>query len=96
MGTPNLGGNTKPDAEVGLNRYGIGRGVGGWNIATITNDLNPDANTDFNMDALDFLKMQANNSASVLLDPPTSECRFEGGPFCFLQFDAMNDCLRRF
>lgn len=39
-------------------------------FATITNDLNPDADTDFNMDALDFLKMQATNSASVLLDPP--------------------------
>jgi len=33
MGALMIGGNTKPDAELGLNRYGIGRGVGGWNIS---------------------------------------------------------------
>ncbi len=42
-------------------------------IATITNDLNPDFNTDFHMDALDFLKMFANESVDVVLyDPPYS------------------------
>ena len=42
-------------------------------IATITNDLNPDFNTDFHMDALDFLKMFSNESVDVVLyDPPYS------------------------
>ena len=41
--------------------------------ATITNDLTPDFNTDFHMDALDFLKMFANESVDVVLyDPPYS------------------------
>jgi SAM-dependent methyltransferase len=42
-------------------------------IATITNDLNPEYNTDYHMDALDFLKMFADNSVDgVLYDPPYS------------------------
>lgn len=42
-------------------------------IATVTNDLNPDFNTDFHMDAFDFLKMFDNNSIDVVLyDPPYS------------------------
>ena len=40
---------------------------------TITNDLNPEFNTDFNMDALQFLKTIETNSADlVLYDPPYS------------------------
>lgn len=40
---------------------------------TITNDINPDFNTDYHMDALDFLKSRANNEADlVLYDPPYS------------------------
>lgn len=40
---------------------------------TITNDLNPKFNTDFHMDALDFLKMFDDNSVDVVLyDPPYS------------------------
>lgn len=42
-------------------------------IATVTNDLNPDFNTDFHMDAFDFLRMFDNNSIDVVLyDPPYS------------------------
>jgi hypothetical protein len=42
-------------------------------IATITNDLDPAFDTDYNLDALDFLKILQNNSANtVLYDPPFS------------------------
>lgn len=42
-------------------------------LATITNDLNPEYGTDYNMDALDFLKMFGNESVDgVLYDPPYS------------------------
>jgi len=42
-------------------------------LATITNDLNPDFDTDYHMDALDFLRMFDNESVDgVLYDPPFS------------------------
>jgi len=42
-------------------------------IATITNDLNPDYDTDYHMDALDFFKMFESDSIDgVLYDPPYS------------------------
>jgi len=42
-------------------------------IATVTNDLNPDTNADHHFDALHFLKMQQSNSVDgVLFDPPYS------------------------
>jgi len=42
-------------------------------VATITNDIDPQYKTDFNLDALDFLKKQERNSVDVLLfDPPYS------------------------
>ena len=42
-------------------------------IATITNDLDPRYQTDYNMDALNFLKIFNNNSIDmVLYDPPYS------------------------
>lgn len=42
-------------------------------IATITNDLNPNFDTDYHMDALDFLKMFDDESVDgVLFDPPYS------------------------
>lgn len=41
--------------------------------ATVTNDLNPDYDTDFHMDALDFLRMFDDASVDgVLYDPPYS------------------------
>lgn len=42
-------------------------------IGTIRNDLNPEMDTHFHLDALEFLKLQPNNSADVILyDPPYS------------------------
>jgi DNA modification methylase len=42
-------------------------------LATITNDLNTEYNTDYHMDALDFLKMFDDNSVDgILYDPPYS------------------------
>ena len=42
-------------------------------IATITNDLNPEFDTDYHMDALDFLKTFGDCSVDgVLYDPPYS------------------------
>jgi len=42
-------------------------------IANITNDLNPVYDTDYNLDALDFLKMFEDNSVDgILYDPPYS------------------------
>lgn len=42
-------------------------------IAKITNDLNPDYKTDFNLDAIDFLKQFESDSIDfVLYDPPYS------------------------
>lgn len=42
-------------------------------IASITNDLNPEYNTDYHMDATEFLKMFDENSVdTVLYDPPYS------------------------
>ncbi|MBE3086022.1 MAG: adenine-specific DNA methylase [Bacteroidetes bacterium] len=42
-------------------------------IAKITNDLNPDYDTDYHLDAVDFLKLFEDNSKDVVLyDPPYS------------------------
>lgn len=42
-------------------------------LASITNDLDEQYNTDFHMDALDFLKTFTDNSVDcVLYDPPYS------------------------
>jgi hypothetical protein len=42
-------------------------------VAKITNDLNPEYDTDYHLDALEFLKMfQDNSVAGVLFDPPYS------------------------
>lgn len=42
-------------------------------LGTITNDLNPEMKTDYNMDALAFLGMMKSGSADVVLyDPPYS------------------------
>lgn len=42
-------------------------------IASITNDLDPQYDTDYHMDAIDFLKMfDANSVDTVLYDPPYS------------------------
>lgn len=68
----------KPIAEL-LRRYikstdiVIDPFANGSKIATITNNLNPDYDTDYHVDALDFLKMFADASVDVVLyDPPYS------------------------
>ena len=43
------------------------------NVTFITNDLNPEFDTDYHLDALDFLKSMADNSVDgILYDPPYS------------------------
>lgn len=45
------------------------------NLATYTNDLNPNTNAEYHMDALDFLKLLSERDVKadvVLLDPPYS------------------------
>lgn len=45
-------------------------------IGTIRNDLNPDMDTHYHLDALEFLKTQPNNSADIVLyDPHTQFLR---------------------
>ncbi len=69
--------NVKPIGEF-VNRYACGGVIvdpfaNDCKIGTITNDLNPKFDTDYHMDALDFLKMLPSNSADVVLyDPPYS------------------------
>jgi len=42
-------------------------------LAKITNDLNPEMNTDYHLDAVDFMKIFPDNSVDfVLYDPPYS------------------------
>lgn len=42
-------------------------------IANVTNDLNPEFDTDYHLDALDFLKMFSDKSVDgILYDPPFS------------------------
>lgn len=44
-----------------------------YGIKLITNDLNPEFDTDYHLDALEFLKLQPDNSAEVIMyDPPFS------------------------
>lgn len=51
----------------------------------ITNDLDPQYNTDFNMDALDFLKLYDDNSVDfILYDPPFSPRQISE---CYKKFD---------
>lgn len=54
-------------------------------IATITNDLNPEYETNYNLDALDFLKLFDDNSVDlVLYDPPYSTRQVSE---CYKRFD---------
>lgn len=53
-------------------------------LATITNDLNPEYDTTYHMDATDFLKIMETNSAdTVLYDPPYSSRQVAE---CYKQF----------
>lgn len=63
-------------------------------LARVTNDLNPEFNTDYHMDALDFLKMFGDESVDgVLYDPPysprqVSECYSNFG--CNVTWETTN------
>lgn len=66
----------KPIAEL-IHKYARGRIIDPFannsKLATITNDLDSQYNTDYHLDALDFLKMFKDNSVdTVLYDPPYS------------------------
>ena len=68
----------KPIAEL-LSDYCGGGGLwcdpfaGRYSPAEVCNDLNPDLDVEYNMDALDFLKLQEDEKFDgVLLDPPYS------------------------
>jgi len=69
--------NIKPIARL-LGKYVKGGVIidpfsNGSKWGTITNDLNPEFNTDFHLDALEFLNLMETNSADVVLfDPPYS------------------------
>ena len=59
--------------EVGLEKLWIDPFANRNKIASITNDLNPEFNTDHHLDALDFLKLFDDASVDgVLYDPPYS------------------------
>ncbi len=60
-----------------ISKYSFGKSIDPFanssRIATITNDLDSQYNTDYHMDATDFLKMFEDNSIdTVLYDPPYS------------------------
>lgn len=68
----------KPIRDI-INRYMVEEGLSidpfanESKIAKITNDLNPNYDTDYHLDALEFLKMFEDNSVDyVLYDPPYS------------------------
>lgn len=55
-------------------------------LGTITNDLNPEFNTNYHLHALDFLKIMKSNSADMILfDPPYS---FRQATECYKSFGA--------
>lgn len=61
------------EEEVDLNRYWIDPFANRNKIASVTNDLSMEYDTDYHMDALDFLKMFDDSSVDgVLYDPPYS------------------------
>lgn len=65
----------KEFVETEVNRGGVivDPFANGCKYGTITNDLNPEFNTDYHLDALEFLKSISNESADlVLYDPPYS------------------------
>jgi hypothetical protein len=61
------------DEEVDLNKYWIDPFANRNKIASVTNDLSMEYDTDYHLDALDFLKMFDDSSVDgVLYDPPYS------------------------
>lgn len=59
------------EEEVGLSKYWIDTFANRNRIANITNDLNPGYDTDYHLDAPDFMKPFRDTSVDdVLYDPP--------------------------
>lgn len=59
--------------EVDLSKYWIDPFANRNKVATVTNDLSMEYNTDYHLDALDFMKLFEDNSVDgVLYDPPYS------------------------
>ena len=59
--------------EVNLEQYWLDPFANRNKIASVTNDLNPEYDTDYHLDALDFLKSFGDESVDgVLYDPPYS------------------------
>lgn len=78
----------KPIREL-IDKYVFGKSIDPFannnKIATVTNDLDPDCDTDHHMDATDFLKMFEDNSVdTVLYDPPYSSRQVSE---CYKKFD---------
>lgn len=73
------------DEEVDLRNYWIDPFANRNKIASVTNDLSPEYDTDYHLDALDFLQMFGDASVDgVLYDPPfsprqVSECYHDVG-----------------
>lgn len=56
-----------------LNGFSIDPFANGNKLATVTNDIDPQYDTDYSLDAIDFLKSFDDNSVdTVLFDPPYS------------------------
>ena len=57
--------------EVNLEQYWLDPFANRNKIASVTNDLNPEYDTDYHLDALDFLKSFGDETVDgVLYDPP--------------------------
>jgi len=80
--------------------YWVDPFAGTSKLATVTNDLNPDMDTDYHMDAHKFLKTFEDNSVDgVLYDPPYSvrqikECYNSVG-YSPTQLDTSNNFYKR-
>ena len=78
----------KPIADI-IKRYAFGTIIDPFSnnnkLATVTNDIDPECDTNYHMDATDFLKMFGDNSVdTVLYDPPYSSRQVAE---CYKKFD---------
>jgi hypothetical protein len=62
--------------HINENVYSVNPLSSGNKITTVTNDINPDIESDYHMEALEFLKTIPSNSVDLLLfDPPYNPAR---------------------
>ena len=70
--------------EIGEDEFWVDPYANKNKFATVTNDLNPECSTDYNLDALEFLKLFDDSSVDgVLFDPPYSPRQVSE---CYKQF----------